>query len=805
MSIKAKRKRKITVAVRDFALPLKRIGSLGQGRTSAIPLDVGTEIHERIQQRLLSEGEPYRPEVSLSTVLSGHHHDIKIRGRCDGIFDDGQNILLEEIKSSFNLASLKRALEVEADHPYILQLKLYAYIHQLKYSRSTSLQLRLVDSRSLREEVLPVDFDFDVFSQWVKSKLIQVEENLDRYRAIIKTRKALALQLFFPFEKPRNQQAELVEAVSSALKGKRKLLLQAPTGLGKTAGVLFPTLREAFSQGSPVVYIAPKNSQFQAAVDLAKKFQKAKIKLKVLILTSKSKACQADEVLCQNSSCPLSMNYYDKISEHDLKTRDKKKHLWDYKYFQGLAQKFEICPYEIGMERVPEADLIICDYNYIFSPQANFFDRYLDPILPMKKPFLVIDEAHNLYERVIENYSPQIKLSDLKAFLESCRSDGDDRFARIVQRAIGLMSVIKPRSPAAKVDVKKEAISELLNESLALILSRWGDSGLPLISDPLFQFYQQWLDLSEISELSQEAIPLIYKREDGDEILRAQCLDPSFILEPIHSLFAGVVAFSATLKPFDFYRHMSGFSVESSDALEFTSPFPRDHKKIMIIPQVETNFRQRSRHYERIASVIEKVAEVATGPYLVFFSSYSFLREVEKFLQSKFALYTQSASLNESGVRAIMRLLSESRQTTLVLAVQGGSLAEGIDFKGLGLRGVFVVGPAVPTASFERKLMQEHFEKILDRDKGRAYAYVYPAMTRSVQAAGRVVRDEEERGVIVLMDPRFLEKDYSETMPEDWFQSHSRELVPTQIIAETADFWIKNQPPKTSLQGPMMT
>ncbi|RZA27176.1 MAG: ATP-dependent DNA helicase [Proteobacteria bacterium] len=787
--------------MRDFALPIRRIGSLGRSTGSALPLEVGVDIHERLQMRLSSEDSSYRSEIPLSLALTGKSYEFKIRGRCDGEFG-GDKPMIEEIKSSFGLPALKKALANEPDHPYILQLKMYGFIYSKKKGVTPKLQLRLVDSRTLEEDVWSVDYDEIGFQLWVQDRLAQIEENLLRYRALIKTRKSLAKQLFFPFSTPRKNQSELVDAVKNSLSRGRKLLLQAPTGLGKTAGVLYPSLLEALSKGSPVVYIAPKNSQFKAAIDLARMFQKKRVKLKVLVLTSKTKACQQDEVLCQNSSCPLAVNYYDKVEASGAKLRDAKKHLWDYAYFQKLSDAFEICPYEIGMERIPEADLIICDYNYVFSPRANFFDRYLDPIVPMTKPYLVIDEAHNLYERVIENYSVQIKLSDLKAFLEHCKASDDQRFSRIVNRAIGLMAAINPRPTHARIELKREAIQVLLDESMALLLSRWDTGGLPLIDDPVFQFYSQWSDLHEITEISQEAIPLIYKREEGDEILKAQCIDPHSILQPLYAQFAGVVAFSATLKPFSFYRHMSGFEEEATDAIEFTSPFPRTNKKIMIIPQVETNYRERSRHYDRIAAIISRVASLEKGPYLVFFSSYGFLREVEKLLGEDFPLITQTSALSDSAVRNFHRLIQNAQETTLILAVQGGSLSEGIDFKGAGIKGVFIVGPAVPSASFERKMMQEHFDK--REGDGRAFAYVYPAMTRSVQAAGRIVRDEIERGVIVLMDPRFLQDSFQATMPEDWFETSARELIPQHILSETRAFWdVEKRPSIESDEGPL--
>jgi DNA excision repair protein ERCC-2 len=785
---KPKAKKKITVAVRDFALPLKRSGSLGGSSfSSTLPIDLGQEIHTIIQNRLTLESDNYQPELSLQTLLTGERFDIRIRGRLDGIFKSPIP-LIEEIKSSFGMASLKKAIELDPEHPYLLQTRLYGYIYYLKYNRTADLQLRLVDSRTLAEEIVAVSFELATFEKWVLARQKQIEEDIATYAALVKKRKRLAARLYFPFKNQRPKQEDLVAQVKQSLEGKRQLLVQAPTGLGKTAAVLYPALVHALSQGSPVVYVAPKNSQFKAAVDLGQVFQRSRIPLKVLVLTSKTKACQRDEVLCQNSSCPFSINYHDKVEENKLRARDEKKHLWDYRYFQKLSEQYEICPYEIGMERIRAADLIICDYNYIFSPHANFLDRYLDPILPMRKPLLVIDEAHNLYERVIENYSPEVRLSLLKEFFSKTLIK-DEAFNKVIDQAIRLMKTLSPPASSAKIKTDGEAIKELLSKTLSLMTARWGGEGLPGSEDPLFQFFTLWFDLNEMINVSQEAIPLIYKRENGDEILKAQCIDPSALIAPIYANFLGVVAFSATLKPFAFYQHMSGFDPQTSEAVEFGSPFPREHKKIMVIPQVQTNYRERDRHYQRIALIMERVIDLQPGPYLAFFSSYQFLRSVEAELPKgkDWQLFSQSSSLSGAGIQKIMDLLEDGEGTRLIMAVQGGSLSEGIDFRGMGLRGVFVVGPAVPSATFERRLMQEHFEQLAGN--GRAYAYVYPSMTRSVQAAGRIVRDETERGIIILMDPRFVEKDYAEAMPEDWYKDSAKELIPTQILAEIKDFW----------------
>ncbi|MBC7533776.1 MAG: ATP-dependent DNA helicase [Oligoflexus sp.] len=797
---KAKARKKIKkVAVRDFALPLSRSGDLGTSSYFALPIDLGQDIHVLIQARLSQEFPNYRAEIALQTVLRGESGELRVSGRCDGIFDQ-ETPIIEEIKSTFGLPQLKRAIGQQFDHPYILQTKMYGYIYYLRRGVRPELRLRLVDSRTLKEDLLDIPFDPQDFGRWVNERQKQIEQSLERYAQLVKKRKRLAARLFFPFATKRANQEELVERVRESLAAKRLLLLQAPTGLGKTAGVLFPSLVHALSLGSPVLYVAPKNSQFKAAIDLGKMFQKRRIPLKVLVLTSKAKACSQDTLHCQSSSCPYAIGYYEKVGAAGLADRDEKKHLWDYRYFQKLGDQFEICPYEIAMERVRAADLIICDYNYVFSPRANFLDRYLDPILPMRKPVLVIDEAHNLYERVIENYSPEIRLSVLEAFLANAVANADDTFKILLQKSIILLKNVS-RAGSAKVKIDADAIKEILALSLILMTSRWGGEGLPTVEDPLFQFYSQWFELNEMIGISQETVPLIYKREDGDEILKAQCIDTSAIIAPLYANFQGVIAFSATLKPFEFYRHMNGFGTELSDCIEFQSPFPRAHKKIMIIPQVQTNYRERQKHYQRIATIIERVISLKAGPYLVFFSSYQFLRAVqaELLLGKDVELYAQTGALSGNSLQTVTDLLEKDTGTQLVLAVQGGSLAEGIDFRGLGLRGVFIVGPAVPSASFERKLMQEHFEKLCGN--GAAFAYVYPSMTKSIQAAGRIVRDESERGIIILMDPRFLEKDYAETMPIDWFETSARELVPKQILSEIERFWAEGNKEELQHEG----
>jgi DNA excision repair protein ERCC-2 len=768
---------RLPIAVREFAAPLQREGSLTSGSgPGLLPLDFGQEIHVQIQARLREADAQYQAEYPLHQTFKEGSVQLHIRGRCDGFFNH-ETPLLEEIKSTHRLESLQKDLNEAREHPYLLQIQVYGYFHWLKTGQVPELRLRLVCMQTLREELLPVPFAPDRMEAWVKARCEQIVAEYKRLRSIQKNRRKLAQKIFFPFNEPRPSQVQLMESVKSALENEQHLLLQAPTGLGKTAGVLVPALTFALERGAPVVYIAPKNSQFQAAIDLISIFHQQRVGLKVLVLTSKAKACRQAEVNCHESLCPLAKDYHSKVENHGLAPRDKRKNLWDRRYFQKLSQSFDICPYEISMERIREADLVICDYNYIFSPFANFLSRYGDPILPLPDPVLVVDEAHNLLERVRDAYSVEIRLSTLQhlALLPA-----------LVRKARALFADVRP----------------LQAESLKGLVERWSEQGLPTADDPLFEFHMALTALDQMLEQPRDAVPILYKQEAGDAIIKALCLDPSGFIRPMLDHFSGVVAFSATLKPFAFYRDTAGFDPEETACVELSSPFPRDHKKILIIPQVQTSLRERERHYARIAQIIQRVVAVKPGPSLVFFSSYGFLRRVQaelKALEPDWTLFTQNNAMGTEALQELWQVLRQHQGVLLILAVQGGSLAEGIDFKGRGIHNVFIVGPALPTANFERQLMQDYFEKKYSR--GRPYTYTYPAMTRSIQAAGRIVRDASERGVIVLMDPRFLEKDYQESMPADWFQTSARELLSQQIIHDVDAFW-KSAEPETSFTDP---
>jgi DNA excision repair protein ERCC-2 len=772
---------RLTIGVREFACPLKRKGSLSSGQGSGfLSLDLGTEIHTRIQDRLRAEDPTYQAEYALQHSFSIGSLKLHVRGRCDGHYQSTIPCL-EEIKSTHHLEALKSHLACDRDHPYSLQALVYAYLYWLKTGTKPKLQIRLVSAHSLEEDIVPMDFDPEQFALWIQARCEQIAQAHKQLKKLMKSRQRMSTKLKFPFLRPRPSQQHLLTSVEEALERSQQLLLQAPTGLGKTAGVLFPALRFALSRGSPVLYIAPKNSQFQAAIDLAAVFHKQKVGLKTLVLTAKAKACRQSEVLCHESMCPFSRDYHEKVQDHDLAARDRRRHVWDRSYFYGLSERFTVCPHELSLERLREADLIICDYNYVFSPTASFLNRYEDPILPMPDAVLVIDEAHNLPDRVRDAYS---------VVIEAATFESPEIPQSLSREAASMFRQLRTAAVESRVELDPSVVSKILALCLEALMESWNKHGFLPLDHPLFVCFTTLTALNDMLAWPRDAAPLIYKRVGDREQLKILCLDPSHLMRPLLKHFLGVIAFSATLKPFDFYRDLCGFDASKTTELELGSPFPRDNKKILIIPQVQTSLRERDKHYHRIAEIIQRIVLLRPSPSLVFVPSYQFLSRLEQELRNRephWPVYAQGSSLDSISMGQLWQRLESKQGVLLILAVQGGSLAEGIDFRGRGIASVFIVGPALPSATFERRLMQEYFET--KYQSGRPYTYTFPAMTRSVQAAGRIVRDESERGVIVLMDPRFLEHDYQTAMPSDWFQSTARELVSTSILHDVEEFW----------------
>lgn len=785
----------IHLAVAEFALPAPRKGSIeahsGLGRGPQL----GQELHSKIQQRRAVDFPQYQAEVLIAHTFSADAYQFEVRGRMDGFFG-GDSVRIEEIKSTFNVYDLLRTLKGNPEHPYSLQLKTYGYFYWLQHKKIPALRLHLVSSRNGDSVDLDVDLDLDVYEAWVTARLQELvaEVKLDEKR--IQRRKKAAKNFVFPFPQARSGQIELIETIEQGMAENRPMLLQAPTGLGKTVGVLYPTLKEAMARGQKVVYITPKNSQHTVAEEAIEKLQEVGAHIKSLTITAKSKMCFKNEPLCNPDYCEYAKDHYTKVAENKVIEQLAKKRKLTARVFKNIAAEYEVCPFELQLDAAQDVDTVICDYNYVFAPRTSFGRLAKGGLVQPGKPNLVIDEAHNLPSRAIDYYSPALSVYALEKMREDVgniprkfRSDVQDLITNCIR--VVKSCAENETSKAQQIDPPFDVF---LDQDIELksFLSSYLAADIDIQPrDVVMRLSFYWSEFTGALEYvkadTQNRFFTTYS--PNPPTVKITCCDASEMLKDSYDDFKQVVAFSATLKPFEFYSQLAGLKSQDLKTAEFKSPFAKENRKILVIPQISSKYSDRERNYPRIAETIEKIAAIKQGNYIAFFPSFDFMERV--FSQFKAPQDThvlkQERSMRKENIEAVLDLLKDTSVPHILFAVQGGVFSEGVDYPGRMVIGAFVVGPPLPNFDLEREKMREYYQQ--HYSAGFDYAYTYPAMAKAVQAAGRVIRSETDLGLIVMMDNRFIQPSYVKSMPQDWFEENPQEMVSQRILQDVADFW----------------
>lgn len=795
--------KRIQIAARDFALPVPRRGSIETHSGYDLLPQSGDEVHRQIQARRAKSNPGYKPEVKLSHSFERAGYTFVVSGRADGIIEtEGtkksktNRICIEEIKTTFNSKDLHQRLSADPAHPYCLQLLTYGYIYSLQNSVVPALQLHIASYAWENPFDLRLTLDVASYEKWLDMRLDELVEDAEIRERHRNRRKEISAKMVFPFKQPRKKQTDLIDTIERGLLSGDNLILQAPTGLGKTAGVMFPLLRETLARGQKLVYVTPKNSQHQVAEDAIKRMQNDGSDLRALTLTAKGKLCFKGEPICNPEHCEFARDYYTKVAENDLVAKATAEPLMNAELFLRLGEQYEVCPFELSVDCIQSADVVVGDYNYVFAPRGLIGRLTGYGFGDNAKPNLIIDEAHNLPARAAGYYSPSIGTWMFDAYrdrLDSLplhvRSEG---FA-ILNLCLAALKKHEPKSRAkeAKIDLDVETF-KVVDERLSAFLNTYLEATpTPKSGDPIISLCREWSEFTALADVSGENFFATCKRDQMNISLKITCCDASDQLKDCLKEFEHSVAFSATLKPFEYYRQLCGFSADKVQTVEFSSPFPVENRKLIVIPQVSTKYTDRDRNYPKIAEAIQKIISVRPGNYFVFFPSFAFLRSVyERVALPNCTVLQQQPSMSAADVERFIAALREGDgKPTVIFAVQGGVFSEGVDYPGEMLIGAIIVGPALPGYDLERELLREYYERKFGQ--GFDYAYTYPAMARVIQAAGRVIRSEKDRGVIVLMDRRFTAPAYAATMPADWYNTSVGELVSGKILQDIKQFWLE--------------
>jgi DNA excision repair protein ERCC-2 len=784
------------VSVRDLAEDegLSRIG-FGRGE-GWHRLGLGAELHARVLKDRCVAQPAYRREVHLQIRRPVGDWTALVTGRLDGCAPDGNGgWLIEEFKSAYFPGQESRRSGAAFER-HQRQVLFYCHLWRHLGNSPVSASLVYVDLAGGGETPIAVAYDESALERELQQRLGRL---LAIWQAGEKTREqktVAAMSLPFPHQAPRPGQKTMIDAVRQTLEAGDNLLAEAPTGSGKTAASLHPALAHGLATGRQVVFLTAKTLQQKMAVSALRAMNRDGA-FRALQIRAKEKMCANDRVICHEDFCPYAKDYPEKMERSKIiaRLREAHWHLDPDAVFAGAKQE-KVCPFEVQLELARRADAIVADYNYVFDPGTAL--RHLDHD-ELGNAILLVDEAHNLPDRARQIFSPELLEETLRAAEGCLLLQPGELFESISETITSLTELLRE---AAETLAQGDAIAEIEPPSDALrnLWKEWEPKFIRYLSwkremklappeDPILDLHFAWQRFIAILNLFGPGFACVVERRRTSLRLAIVCLDPARALAPIFRAVSSAVLFSATLSPVEMTRRILGLEKERTRSISLPPPFPREHRKVMILPQVRTTFAAREKNFGAIGQLLAQMSDARNGNGLVLFPSYRFLEKVaEKLPPIRARLLVQRPNIAESERHEILNALAAPPMGgTLLLAVLGGMYAEGIDYPGELLTGVYIVSPALPQVSFERELLRRYFDET--EQAGFEYAYLQPGMTRVIQAAGRLIRSETDRGVIALLCQRFLQEPYVSRLPRDWYDEWPAQLIARHPAEEIQKFF----------------
>ncbi|MCM0646882.1 ATP-dependent DNA helicase [Clostridium swellfunianum] len=757
-------KKKIKISVRDLVEFVLMHGDIVSGFTGSSRNTEAIRAHQIIQK---AYGEGYSKEVPLSFSVEGDELILEVGGRIDGLYVGEDGVIIDEIKTTTRDLEL---LEEDYNILHWAQAKCYAYIYSMQNNLiNINVQLTYynLDNRYTKKFLKQFNVHElqDFFSELVQGYFywatVMLNWNKKRNEAIE--------MLKFPFETYRKGQRELAVAAYKTIKEGGKLFAQAPTGIGKTMASVFPAIK-ALGEGhsSKIFYLTAKTITRTIAEKAFSNLRDNGLKAKTLTLTAKDKICFKEKAECNPEKCEYAKGHYDRVKDalEDIFSVDT----FTREIIEEYSRKHTVCPFEFSLELSNWADCVICDYNYVFDPSASLKRFFMEGGGDF---VFLIDEAHNLVDRGREMFSARLSkklILDLKKSVKGAAPKLHKLLNKINVQFIEYRKKCEERGEVQLV--QKEAPKELypmINEFLGAAekyLLEHKDSNF---NEELLDLYFNLHAFMRTAEFYDERFVTYIEASNSEVIIKLFCLDPSHLLKEGMKKGRAAVLFSATLSPMEYFIQVLGGD-ENSYRIRLASPFPRENLCLLIEDRVSTKFKRREYTYDKIAESINNVVTARKGNYLVFFPSYQYMKEVyERFeaINLEVKKIIQSSGMSEEEREDFLNNFSEDTESTLVgFAVMGGIFGEGIDLNGDKLSGAIVVGVGLPQVCLERNIIKDYFDE--SKGTGFEYAYIYPGMNKVLQAVGRVIRTEQDRGVVLLIDDRFSENTYKRLFPLEW-------------------------------------
>lgn len=757
----------IRISVRSLVEFILREGDIDNRVSGSMEKDamlLGGKIHRKIQSRM---GTNYTAEVPLKIQMPCDGFVLQIEGRADGVLKDDGKVLIDEIKG------ILRSLEhLEAPVPvHLAQAKCYAYIYAVQNSlkcidvQMTYCQMETEEIRRFCQE-----FEFQELQTWFQDLVTQYEKWAKFEIEWRNVRNDSIRQIEFPFPY-REGQRDLVVSVYRTILRKKKLFIQAPTGVGKTMATVFPAVRAmGEGLGEKIFYLTAKTITRTVAEQAFSLLKEKGLLYKTITLTAKEKICFCEEAECNPDACPYAKGHFDRVNDavFDLITHSGD---WSREVLEEQAKKHMVCPFEMSLDVSNWADAVICDYNYAFDPQAHL-KRFFSESGKGEYLFL-IDEAHNLVERGREMYSASLYKEDLLEVRKLVKAE-DPKLAKGLSECNQQFLELKRECEHYQILKSVSHIALKLMNVLSKLEDYLEECKDAEKKKRVLDFYFAVRSFLNIHDIMDENYVIFSEMmEDGRFQIKLFCVNPAVNLQNYLEQGNSTIFFSATLLPVHYYKKL--LSVEKDDyAVYAHSSFPQENKFLFIGTDVSTRYTRRGEStYQRFARYIAVMAEQKKGNYMAFFPSYRFLEEVHTcFLECvdhEVDSICQVSYMDEEQREEFLEEFEQEREKSLVaFCVMGGIFSEGIDLTDDKLIGAVIAGTGLPQVCTEREILKQYFNAA-DMD-GFDYAYLYPGMNKVLQSAGRVIRTESDRGVILLLDDRFREMRYREVFPREWQQ-----------------------------------
>ena len=782
-------KPRVRISVRNLVEFILRSGDLDNSSGTSGDKEAmlkGGRLHRKIQRSMKGD---YQAEVSLKKESEYNDVVIQVEGRADGIFTEDGAVYIDEIKGTYgNVQAMDMPIPVHR-----AQAMCYGLIWGEKeriseiHIQMTYAHLETEETRRFRE-----DFSIEELKGWYQKLLDAYHKWIAYSLNWKKERNASMKDLQFPFPY-REGQRDIVSGVYHTVSSGKTLFVQAPTGVGKTMSAIFPSVRAiGEGKGETLFYLTAKTITGTVAQEAFHILREKGLKFKVTAITAKEKLCFQDTPECTPEKCPYAKGHFDRVNDavYELWTTEE---VYSREVIRAHAEKWQVCPFEMCLDLSIWVDGIICDYNYVFDPNVHL-KRFFGENISGDHIFL-IDEAHNLVERGREMYSAGISRQSLVALRKKIRKRFS-KLARTLDKANRQMMELEENLaetgkgyqvlsnpgvlPITFLTISGELEEILEEKELEEELRR-----------EILEFYFIVRDFLNVSELVDENY-VVYTENSAEEgfRLRLFCVNPAENLGEYLKKGKSAIFFSATMFPMLYYRELLTTDRDAY-GIYVQSPFPKENRRILIGSDVSSRYTRRNRaEYQKIAGYIARCVWQRQGNYMVFFPSYRLMEDVLQVYEEEFSVdwvrcVCQTPDMTEQEREGFLEEFQEREGTLVGFCVLGGIFSEGVDLTGESLIGAVIVGTGLPQIGSQREILKEYYDK--KNHCGFDYAYRYPGMNKVLQAAGRVIRTKEDKGVILLLDDRFWDRDYQEIFPREWQDRTGCRLDTVEGAVET--FW----------------